>query len=87
MRFFSSDLLRTELLRTVRREASEQMVPARAFLEGMLLLRLSTRVCERAASLEPSDLRSLDALHLAAAMELGDELEGFVTYDARLAPS
>ncbi len=84
-RVFSSDLLRTELLRTIRREASDQMVSARAVLEGMLLVRLSTKVCERAVSLEPSVLRSLDALHLAAAMEVGDELEGFVTYDARLA--
>ena len=29
-------------------------------------------------------LRSLDALHLAAAVELGDELDGIVTYDERL---
>jgi predicted nucleic acid-binding protein len=27
----------------------------------------------------------LDSLHLAAALELGDELEGIVTYDRRLA--
>jgi len=30
-------------------------------------------------------LRSLDALHLAAALELGDELDGIVTYDDRMA--
>ena len=30
-------------------------------------------------------LRSLDALHLAAALEVGDELEGMVTYDQRMA--
>jgi predicted nucleic acid-binding protein len=29
--------------------------------------------------------RTLDALHLAAALELGADLEGFVTYDHRLA--
>jgi hypothetical protein len=28
-------------------------------------------------------LRSLDAIHLASALELGDELDAFVTYDAR----
>ncbi len=30
-------------------------------------------------------LRSLDAIHLAAALDLGDDLEGLVTYDERLA--
>ncbi len=32
----------------------------------------------------PLLLRSLDAIHLAAALELGDELDGIVTYDERL---
>ena len=35
--------------------------------------------------LDPVVIRSLDALHLAAALELGDELEGIVTYDRHLA--
>jgi predicted nucleic acid-binding protein len=51
----------------------------------LVLLTLSTSVCERAAILEPEVMRSLDALHLAAALEMGDELEGVVTYDQRLA--
>lgn len=84
-RMFSSDLLRTELLRATRRTAPEQMVQARAVLDSLVLLTLSTSVCERAAILEPDLLRSLDALHLAAALEIGDELEGVVTYDQRLA--
>ena len=33
----------------------------------------------------PDGLRSLDAVHLAAALDLGDELQGLVTYDERLA--
>ena len=81
----SSDLLRTELLRATRRAAPEQMVQARAVLDALVLLTLSSAVFERAAMLEPDLLRSLDALHLAAALELGDELEGMVTYDRRLA--
>lgn len=82
---FSSDLLRTELLRATRRAAPEHMVQARAVLDSLILLTLSTSVCERAAILEPGALRSLDSLHLAAALEMGDELEGVVTYDQRLA--
>jgi predicted nucleic acid-binding protein len=42
-------------------------------------------VFEGAGRLEPSGLRSLDAIHLAAALDLGDDLEGLVTYDDRLA--
>jgi uncharacterized protein len=81
----SSDLLRTELLRATKRAAPEHMVQARAVLDGLILVTLSTSVFERAAILQPDILRSLDALHLAAALELGDELEGVVTYDSRLA--
>jgi len=82
---FSSDLLRTELLRATRIVAPERMVQARAILESLILVRLTTSMCERAAMLEPSGLRSLDALHLAAALGIGDELEGMVTYDRQLA--
>ncbi len=78
---YSSDLLRTELLRVTRRVALERMVQARAVLDSLILVTLSTAVCERAAYLEPEVLRSLDSLHLAAALELGDDLEGIVTYD------
>jgi len=81
---FSSDLLRTELLRATRRAAPGQMVQARAVLDSMVLVSLTSVICERAAMLEPDMLRSLDALHLAAALELGDELEGIVTYDGRM---
>lgn len=84
-RVFSSDLLRTELPRATRRSAPEQIVQARAVLDSLILVTLSMAVCENAAQLEPDLLRSLDALHLAAALEIGDELEGLVTYNQRLA--
>lgn len=60
---FSSDLLRTDLLRATRRSVPEQMVQARAVLDSLIRLTLSTAMCERAAQLEPDLLRSLDALH------------------------
>ncbi len=80
----SSDLLRTELLRATRRAAPEQMVQARSVLDAVILVTMPTSVLERAATLEPDLLRSLDSLHLAVAVELGDDLEGMVTYDTRL---
>lgn len=84
---FSSDLLRTELLRVTRRAAPELMVQARTILDTLIMVTLSTTVFERAVMIEPGILRSLDALHLAAALELGDDLQGLITYDQRLADS
>ena len=40
---------------------------------------------EVARSIGPANLRTLDAVHLAAARELGNDLNGIVTYDTRLA--
>jgi len=37
--------------------------------------------------LDSDNLRSLDALHLSSALELGDELSGVITYDRRVAES
>lgn len=83
----SSDLLRTELLRATRRGAPEQMQRAREVLDSVTLLRLPPSAFERAAGLDPPALRSTDALHLAVALELGDELDGIVGYDDRLTAS
>ncbi|MBK6857023.1 MAG: type II toxin-antitoxin system VapC family toxin [Microthrixaceae bacterium] len=81
----SSDLLRTELLRATRRGAPDQVQQARAVLDSVALISISTAVFEYAGTIEPDLLRSLDTLHLAAAIDLGDDLEGIVTYDGRLA--
>ncbi len=80
----SSDLLRTELTRVVQRVDPNRMVEATVLLDALVLLKLSTTVCRRAGMLRPAVLRSLDALHLAAALELGDEMAGLVSYDRRL---
>jgi uncharacterized protein len=81
----SSDLARTELMRAVRRTAPERLVAARAVLDSITLLAATVEVFEEAGRLVPSSMRSLDAVHLAAALSLGDDLEGLVTYDDRLA--
>ena len=81
----SSDLARTELMRAVRRAAPDRAPHARAVLDSVLVLTLGTDTYESAGRLDPSIMRTLDALHLAAALELGDDLDGFVTYDDRLA--
>lgn len=81
---FSSDLLRTEALRTARRHSPQAATAARRALDALTLVKLTSEIFERAAELDPAILRTLDALHLSAALTLGDELEGIVTYDERL---
>lgn len=81
----SSDLARTELQRAVRRAAPHLAVRARTVLDSLTILAVSTETFEQAGRLEPGSLRTLDAIHLAAALVLGDELEGVVTYDDQLA--
>jgi uncharacterized protein len=81
----SCDLARTELLRAVRRVAPDRAVQARTVLDSVTLIQVSTAMFEEAGLLDPTLLRSLDAIHLAAALAVGDDLEGLVTYDDRLA--
>lgn len=81
----SSDLARTELLRVTRRAAPELLLRARQVLDSVTLVDVTTHVYEAAARIEPVALRTLDAIHLAAAIDLGDDLEAIVTYDDRLA--
>lgn len=81
----SSDLTRTELLPAVRRVVPERLVLARQVLDAITLVDLRTSTFEEAARLDPPHLRTLDALHLAAALDLGDDLQDVVTYDERLA--
>ena len=80
----TSDLARTELLRAVRRVAGDRVVQARAVLDSVTLVSVRTATFESAGQLDPATLRTLDALHIASALELGDDLRGLVTYDDRL---
>lgn len=81
----SSDLARTELLRAVRRTAADRVVRARAVLDSITLMAITTSTFEAAGRLDPTILRTIDAVHVTAALELGDDLIGIVTYDDRLA--
>ena len=54
-------------------------------MTGIALISVSRRVLDGAAELLPVELRSLDAIHLATAQLLGDDLARLITYDARMA--
>jgi predicted nucleic acid-binding protein len=79
------DLARTELIRAVRRSAPDRLLQARAVLDSLTLIEVTPAMFEQAGRLDPPVLRSLDAIHLAVALDLGDDLDGLVTYDDRLA--
>lgn len=52
-------------------------------VRGFFLVGLTRDIRDRAVSIGPS-LRALDAIHLATAMSIADDID-FVTYDDRLA--
>lgn len=81
----SNDLARTEVLRAVRLSEPALAGGVRSVLDSIELIDIPASAFDAAGRLSPPGLRSLDALHLASALGLGDELEGLVTYDARLA--
>lgn len=84
-RWLVSDLHRTELQRVAGRIGGTASERARRLLGELDVIRLTPDRFEEAGRLESTALRSLDALHLAAASALGEDLAGVVAYDARLA--
>lgn len=81
----SSELARVEVLRAARRISPAAVAEARALLADLDLVPLDRAVQDLAGDLGDPALRSLDALHLASSLLLGDALTFFVTYDVRLA--
>ena len=84
-RIVSSALARTEVMRAMLPIGRDALVRGRRVLGGLDLIRVSNRILTTAATLLPIDLRSLDAIHLATAEQLGDDLGVIVTYDTRMA--
>jgi predicted nucleic acid-binding protein len=80
---WSSQLLRTEGLRAGARLGIAAGVIEDA-LDTVSMVLPSVATFASAGRLLPLNLRSLDALHLAAAIEIGGDLDGMVVYDDRL---
>lgn len=79
----SAMLCRTELPRAVRRGGDVALLRAQMILGDLLQFPLTPDLLDTAGSL-PGQLRSLDAIHLAAALRLRGELHSLVAYDHRL---
>ncbi len=78
----SSDLLETELRRVAVREGKDQ-AKVSAILDGVSLAALDRAAFRSAGFLPMPSLRTLDALHLEAAIRL--DAAAVLTYERRLA--
>jgi predicted nucleic acid-binding protein len=53
-------------------------------LDGLEYVGIDDRLLGSAIRISPPTVRTLDAIHLASALSLGDALGSFVTYDRRM---
>jgi uncharacterized protein len=82
---FSAAITRIELARAAARLRDAEIArQAMLLLTRLHFVEISTALLDAAAILPPPELRTLDAIHLAAALTAPD-LRAFVTYDRRLA--
>lgn len=80
----SAILLQTEALRAAGRQSAAHLTRARELLREFALIQLDRQLYAAAGTLAPPELRSLDALHIAAALTVSQDLADFVTYDNRM---
>ncbi len=78
------ELAVAELLRAVNRVGGDLDV-ALTHLDALDQLVVDRDLLLEAGRLRPPGLRTLDAVHLAAALAAGNDLSGVVTYDDRMA--
>ena len=82
---FTAALARTELVRAVAGAGVRAVAQARRILDDLDTINLTRDLLDAAADLRPARLRTLDAIHLAAAQRAGTELRALLTYDSRMA--
>ena len=82
----SSALSLAEVPRALRRAGFSAGARRRArdVLARINLVDIDRRVLAGAAALDPTALRTLDAIHLATALSIREDLQAVVTYDRRL---
>jgi predicted nucleic acid-binding protein len=81
----TSELGRVEVLRATRRVGGQALAEARAVVWDLDVVPLDRAVQDVACDIGDPPLRTLDALHVASALLLGEGLTAFIAYDQRLA--
>ncbi len=79
----ASQLATVEVLQAIRRRDPERVAVARRLMRNLETVTIHREVIERAASLDPADVRSLDALQVACALHLAELDPVFIAYDKR----
>lgn len=82
--YVSSALARAEVGRALLPSGPAAARRGDAVLARIDLVRVSERVLRAAGGLLPEEIRTLDAIHLATAHQLGEDLGQIVTYDLRM---
>jgi uncharacterized protein len=80
----SSALARAEVPRALLQLGRDEVRRGFEVLRKLELIRINDRILVAAGGLLPPGLRTLEAIHLATALDLGNELALLVTYDDRL---
>lgn len=82
----TSRLALLECRRAARRVPNRRLLQTvDAVFEAVYLLDITPSILDAAAALNPPHLRSLDAIHVATAMSVGDSDLDVLTYDGRCA--
>ncbi len=83
----SSTLVLAEVPRALRRArlGAAARRRAREILARVALVDIDRRALAAAAAIDPPTARTLDAIHLATALGLREDLVALITYDRRLA--
>lgn len=81
----SSALIYPELIRAVTRVDPGLSARAVSLLQRIMTVPMATDIVLSSATVGNPLLRTLDAIHLATALTIAEEVSSFVTYDKRLA--
>ena len=83
-RHVSSALARVEVVRACARVDPKARGTAERVVRALDLIAVEEALLDEAARISPVELRSLDAIHLASALLLGDALGVAIAYDERM---
>jgi uncharacterized protein len=81
----SSALAEVESFRALARHSPGAISRLPPVLDLIELVEIDPAIRIAAQTVAPTAVRSLDAIHMATALRLGEQLTSFVTYDKRLA--
>lgn len=80
----SCALARVEVVRSAQKAGRRERDRAIRLVRSIDLIRVDDALLDSASDIDGAVLRSLDAIHLAAALTLGPDLGDLVTYDFRM---